>query len=141
MIGVDPFGEKIEGTEFFKGLIGPFNGKTYLSDEVLGSSIFSENNENAIELNVISWKSFCKSYNINNISVLKMNIEGSEYPLLNSLDTEDYEKIDQMVISFHDWKTPEWIELTRASLQLLQNNGFQIMKINQNFNWYLALKN
>jgi len=34
---------------------------------------------------MISWKNFCKLYNIDKISILKINIEGGEYPLLNSI--------------------------------------------------------
>jgi hypothetical protein len=139
VIGVDPFEVEIEGAEIFNGLIGSFDGKTLISDEGAGSSVFSNNKENLIEYPVLSWKTFCKSYNIDNISILKLNIEGGEYSLLNSLDIEDYKKIDQIVISFHDWYHPNWVELTNSALQLLQNNKFEIVKINRDFNWYLAL--
>ena len=139
VIGVDPFEDIIEGVEIFKGIIGSFDGKSFISDKGLGSSVFLENNEYAIEFPVLSWKNFCKQFNINNISILKINIEGSEYPLLNSLDIQDYKKIDQICISFHDWINPNWSELTKTALQLLENNGFDIIKIDHTYNWYLAL--
>jgi len=139
IIGVDPFENEIIGVELFKGLIGAFDGKTLIKDIGFSSSVFL-NNKDGIEFPVLSWKNFCKLYNINQISILKINIEGAEYPLLHSLDIKDFKNIDQITISFHDRKNPDWIELTKTSLLLLENVGFEIMKINKKWNWYLARK-
>lgn len=139
IIGLDPYENKIEGTDFYKGILGPFDGKTYMTNKILGSSIFLSE-EKTDEIDVISWKTFCKLFEIDQISILKINIEGSEYPVLNSLDSDDYKKIDQIVVSFHDWINPNWVELTKSSLKLLEYNNFKIMKIHDIFNWYLALK-
>jgi hypothetical protein len=109
-------------------------------DKAIDNSLYSLDNDSEY-LNMISWKSFCEMYSIDNISVLKINIEGSEYALLNSMDASDYRKIDQIVISFHHWLNPEWGLLTEASLNLLRLNGFDIIKTYSRWGWYLALKN
>jgi len=139
VIGVDPFENEINGAELFKGLIGISDGKTFIKYNGYSSSIFFSN-KNGIEVSVLSWKSFCKLYNIDKISILKINIEGAEYSLLESLDEQDFEKIDQIAISFHDRKKTEWIEPTKTSLQHLEDVGFEIIKTNNKWNWYLARK-
>jgi len=146
VIGVDP----IEPTcppnvELFKGLLGPNNCKIKMNSltedaaKSIDNSISSLDNDSGY-LDMISWKSFCEMYSIDKISALKINIEGSEYPLLNSMDVSDYNKIDQIIISFHHWINPEWELLTEASLNLLRLNGFDIIRTYSRWGWYLALK-
>jgi FkbM family methyltransferase len=148
VIGVDPIEPDCPpNAELFRGLLGPNNCKVRMNptvdrgdDKAIDNSLYSLDNDSEY-LNMISWKSFCEMYSIDNISVLKINIEGSEYALLNSMDASDYRKIDQIVISFHHWLNPEWGLLTEASLNLLRLNGFDIIKTYSRWGWYLALKN
>lgn len=141
IVGVDPFENKIDGVELFKGLIGASDGKIFIKNKGFSSSIFFNDEKDNVEFSVLSWKNFCNLYNIDKISILKINIEGAEYPLLHSLDIMDYKNIDQIAISFHDRKNADWIELTKASLYLLKNVNFEIIKISKRWNWYLAIKN
>jgi hypothetical protein len=138
IIGADPFGTQIPGTELFKGVVGPFDGTSVISDEDIGSSVFSDKRGTQVEM--LSWKSFCKNFYIDKISILKINIEGAEYPLLNSMDVDDFNQIDQIVVSFHNWINPKWKNLTKSSISLLQDHGFKIIQIYERFGWYLALK-
>ncbi len=52
---------------------------------------------------VLSWKDFKKKFAINSISILKINIEGSEWDLIDCFDDEDFYEIDQICVSFHYW--------------------------------------
>jgi len=148
VIGVDPIEPNCPpNAELFRGLLGPNNCKVRMNptvdigyDKAIDNSLSSLDKDSEY-FNMISWKSFCEMYSIDNISVLKINIEGSEYALLNSMDASDYRKIDQIVISFHHWLNPEWGLLTEASLNLLRLNGFNIIKTYSRWGWYLALKN
>jgi len=133
--------------ELFRGLLGPNNCKVRMNPTIdagnakaIDNSLSSLNNDSEY-LDMISWKSFCEMYSIDKISVLKINIEGSEYALLNSMDSSDFSKIDQIAVSFHDWLNPEWALLTKASLKLLELNGFSVIKTYSRWGWYLALKN
>jgi hypothetical protein len=85
---------------------------------------------------MIAWKDFCHLYNIDQVSVLKLNVEGSEYSILNSLDLEDYSKIDQIAVSFHDFINPNWKALTKSALGLLEDVGFNVTQINKEYNWW-----
>ena len=141
-IGVDPIEKECpEGAELFNGLLGPFNSSVSLSFNNDSTKINTSDDHEQQNYNMISWKTFCKNYNIDKVSILKLNIEGSEYPLLHSMDSEDFSKIDQIAISFHDWLNPNWKHLTSSSLFLLKENGFTILQTFDKFGWYLAIKN
>jgi len=143
VIGVDPIENTIpEGAELFKGAISSVNGNALMNVDDVKSTIISKyvDSNNALKVELLTWKTFCNNYNIDKISVLKVNIEGSEYELLNSMTLEDLDKIDQIAISFHDWLVPEWRNLTEMALTKLKNAGFNLIKINESWNWYLAFK-
>lgn len=138
IIGVDPFEEQITHTEMFKGIIGNYNGKTTMVNEGISSHVFNDNQGEEVE--VKTWKRFKEDFEIDKISILKMNIEGAEYEILKSLDDSDFEQIDQIAISFHDWMNPNWKTDTEFCLMLLKTKGFEITKINDSWGWYLAQK-
>ena len=143
VIGVDPFEPRIpEGAELFKGALGPTNGINWMDYNGWASSISNNKGNvfNTAMFSMVNYKTFCQLYNIDKVSVLKMNIEGSEYPLLHSMDTDDFANIDQIVISFHNWVNPKWEYLTRASFTLLGEMGFELHCINWQYRWYLGLK-
>jgi hypothetical protein len=93
------------------------------------------------QFDMISWKTFCNRFNIDEVSILKINIEGSEYSFLDSLDESDFSKINQIVISFHDWLNSDYKELTKQSIQLLQKYGYTVISTHFPFGWYLCVKN
>jgi hypothetical protein len=143
-IGIDPIEKKTpEGCELFTGVLGASSGKVYMDVNIDASNIMGNSNIKAlktIEIEMMDWKSFCRKYEIETVSVLKLNIEGSEYPLLNSMDSEDFSKINQIAVSFHDWMNPKWTNLTQSSIYLLKNSGFNIVEIYRRWGWYLAYK-
>ena len=139
VIGADPFEENIpEGVELFKGIVGSFDGLIKMSYQEDASHISSDV-DSGDWVPSISWKNFCSKFNITDISILKMNIEGAEYPLLHSMDTEDFSRIDQIAISFHDWMNPNWKYLTDASMYMLHQHGFKIEHIGP-YGWYIGRK-
>ena len=139
VIGIDPQEKPIEGAEFFKGFLGPFDGITRLYSSGHEANTLFKSSESAL-YDVISWKTLCERFNIDKISVLKINIEGAEYSLLNSMTTDDFEKIDQIAISFHDWLNPNQSALKYASIELLKKVGFKVESIYPQWGWYLAVK-
>ncbi len=72
--------------------------------------------------------------------MLKINIEGAEYPLLHSMTVSDFAKIDQIAVSFHDWMDSEQSDLKYASIKLLEKAGFKVESIYPQWGWYLARK-
>jgi len=77
------------------------------------------------EVDTITISELIKFYNLNKISLLKMDIEGAEYEIFNKLESDVFEKIDSFLIEFHD-NYENKIELI---IQKLKNNGFDIDQI------------
>jgi len=144
IIGIDPIEKNIPfGCELFSGVLGSSNGKVYMDINADSSNIMNNENiisKSVIEAEMLDWKTFCKKFEISDVSVLKLNIEGSEYPLLNSMDSEDFSKINQIAVSFHDWMNPKWKYLTKSSINLLRDSGFDVIKIYPPYGWYLAFR-
>lgn len=134
IIGVDPFESAIQGTEIFQGLLGSFIGTADVSKSADASSAMSGGD---YSFPVLNWKTFCKKFDIEKVSVLKLNIEGAEYPLLNSMDTDDFKNIDQIAVSFHDWLNPKWKNLTYSTLHLLKLH-YNVQQLKSEYGWYLA---
>ncbi len=100
VIGVDPQEKPNVNAELFRGFVSNFSGKAKLNSNGHGASI-KKSFDGTYE--VLSWKDFKNKFSINSISILKINIEGSEWDLIDSFDNEDFCKIDQICISFHYW--------------------------------------
>jgi len=139
VIGIDPFEKQIPFTELFKGVISNYNGTTKMKFSNESSTIINQSEGETVQ--VRTWGHFCNEYNIKKISVLKINIEGSEYDLLDSLTDDDFNNIDQIAISFHDWMIPEWKPKTERAIRILKSKNYEIQKINDSWGWYLAVKN
>jgi hypothetical protein len=140
VIGVDPFENEVpEGAELFKGVVGSFDGLIKMTREGDASRISISDSDSGEWITSISWKSFCSKFDITDIAILKMNIEGAEFPLLHSMDSEDFSKIDQIIVSFHDWMNPSWKSLTDASMYMLNQHGFKIQNIGP-YGWHMGCK-
>jgi FkbM family methyltransferase len=146
VIGIDPFEETIpNGVELFKGVLGPSDCKITMgkpnNNEIEGVVNYNVGENGGDLYEMLSWKTFCDKFNIDKVSILKINIEGSEYSFLDSLDKTDFSKINQIVISFHDWLNPEYKELTKKSIELLKKYGYTVISTYFKYGWYLCIKN
>lgn len=139
VIGADPYEKtKKEHTEFFNGVVWDYNGTIKMRNIGVGASVFDDG-EDVFE--VKNWKTFCKDFNIDKISVLKLNIEGAEYNLLKSFTDDDFDRIDQIAVSFHDWMDSKWVKDTAECIALLESKNYTLKKLGNLFGWFLAVKN
>jgi FkbM family methyltransferase len=79
----------------------------------------------SIEVDGITFQRFMETCRIDQINLMKVDIEGSEVELLESLPKNLLDRIDQMTVAFHDFK-PEF-DLTakvRATLNRLIGLGW-----------------
>ncbi len=137
VIGADPFATQIEGTELFKGVIGATHCTVNITCEGDASTILRQGTK---PVHMITWAEFKAMFGISQIALLKMNIEGSEYALLNAMTDADFAEIDQIAVSFHHWLWPEFERLTQACVQKLINAGFTMRKTNVPWCWWLGVK-
>lgn len=79
------------------------NQLTQLSIDDNSSSIFIES-DNSVNIRLVDSKDFFSEYNILKIDLMKINIEGGEYDLLEHLiSTGDVNKIVNIQVQFHDF--------------------------------------
>lgn len=141
VIGVDPNeNDTPTGAELFKGVLGPFDGEVFMGEDINAASKITSEFLGTNKVKMLSWKTFCSTFSVDKVSILKLNIEGSEYPFLHSLTKDDFDKIEQITISFHGWLYPEQKNLVSSSLHLLELSGYEIVSTFDKFEWYLCFK-
>ena len=93
--------------------------------------------EGYIEIPTISWDNFLTRYNIKNIDLLKMNIEGAEKPLIESI--KDFSIIKRFIISCHDFRANnnegEFYRTKSDVISRLKDNGYTIKTFDLGISW------
>lgn len=93
--------------------------------------------EGYIEIPTISWDNFLTRYNIKNIDLLKMNIEGAEKPLIESIT--DFSIIKRFIISCHDFRANnnegEFYRTKSDVITKLKDNGYTIKTFELGISW------
>ena len=72
----------------------------YLNDDASGHSIFLKNS-NSIQVESITLQKIFDLNNIKKCNLLKLDCEGSEYEIINSLPDSYFSMIDKMIIEYH----------------------------------------
>lgn len=112
----------------------------FISDNLESSSTNSEtlNNASGREIRVpgTTLQSFVTAQNIAHIDLLKVDIEGAEKELFESLQPSDLDRISQITVEFHDFTgalTPTAVE---TIVDKLQSNGFRAIRFSHsNMDW------
>lgn len=93
--------------------------------------------EGYIEIPTLSWPEFIKRYGLNRIDLLKMNIEGAEKQLIESID--DFSIIERFVISCHDHRANngqgELYRTKKDVMSKLKENGYKIRVFDYGIIW------
>ncbi len=126
--------------------VGPTNGKIVFhesKDNQSGSLLDSHinvKNDNIIDYEVesVTLSKLFDKVGSDNISMLKLDIEGAEYDLLKSVTNEDLQKVDQIFIEFHHHAIPEYDQKdTRQLVDKIINAGFSAFTYdNHNYLFY-----
>jgi FkbM family methyltransferase len=101
---------------------------------VSGSFVLQNNvdEQEKIPLEMLSLNTIMQNLNHQEIAVLKMDIEGGEYDLIDSLITCKY-PIRQLLIEFHDRFLPDGRKRTIEAIEKLKKNGFEIFGVSDTF--------
>lgn len=84
-------------------------------------------------INTISVDDIIKIYNLDRISLMKVDIEGYEYELIENLSNETLSKIDKIFLEFHEvYDKNKRIE----TISKLMRNGFRMKVCDKNINFY-----
>ncbi len=74
-----------------------------------------------IEVETISFSEMCRRFELEKIDLLKVDIEGHEYEVFNSIDSTDLQKIEQLILEFHVNKGQ-----LKEVISKLKDGGFDI---------------
>lgn len=96
-------------------------------DHVSGSATLQTNIsvEKGIKVQMNSFSDIVKELKHNHIDLLKMDIEGSEYEVLEDIITSEV-VIDQILVEFHDRFFKEGFEKSTKTVNTLRKNGYEI---------------
>ena len=72
----------------------------YLNDDASGHSIFLKNS-NSTQVKSVTLQKVFELNNIKKCNLLKLDCEGSEYEIINSLPDSYFSMIDKMIIEYH----------------------------------------
>ncbi len=82
--------------------LSDFNGTAYMDETGESSSIVTNKSKNLEKVEVVKLSTFINKENIEIIDLININIEGSEYKVLNNLiDSKVISKIRSLQIQFH----------------------------------------
>ena len=106
----------VKGEEriFFEDTKSPYNGST----------IFNYFNGVQHIIKTITLDEILVENKIDYVDLLKIDIEGSEYELLESLTDSFFNKVRQITIEFHDFVEPKLKERTEEIIKRIENLGF-----------------
>jgi FkbM family methyltransferase len=103
---------------FYEDTKSPYNG----------SKIFNYFNGKEHKLKTITLETIFKENEIDFVDLLKIDIEGSEYELLENLSENILSKIKQITIEFHDFLDVSYKEKNIIIEKKLVNLGFNVLK-------------
>jgi FkbM family methyltransferase len=90
-----------------------------------GSKMFNYFNGIEHKIKTITLDKIISENNIDYIDLLKIDIEGSEYELLENLSMSTLEKVKQITIEFHDFIDPSLKNRTEIIVKKIEDFGFK----------------
>lgn len=113
--------------------------KIYLNDDESGHSMFLENS-NYVEVDSISIIDIFENNSIEKCNFLKLDCEGAEYPIIESLSENHLKRIDKTVIEYHMADTQPNLLINLENT--LKNNFFRVKtrKLFSDIGFLFALK-
>ncbi len=75
-----------------------------------------------VKVKTVNFANFCETNKIKKISLLKMDIEGGEYGVIENLGVEDFAKIGVIIMEYHNSKNENYKKIENR----LRKNGFSV---------------
>jgi len=97
--------------------------KIYVNEDESGHSMFVKN-KNFVTVNSVSIFDIFQKNNINTCDFLKLDCEGAEYEIINSLKEDLFRKIKKTIIEYHRADTNP--ELLENLIEQLESQNFKI---------------
>jgi FkbM family methyltransferase len=95
-----------------------------------GTSLYKTETSNYEDVNMLNVNEFFNQHNINNIDLVELNCEGSEYNILQEISVDNLNKIDRLQIQFHD--------ILNVDVDLLKTKIYEKLKYTHDQKWYYS---
>ena len=113
-----------------------------------GTIMVNKTDVGSIKVPTITLESLLNKYKIDHVTLMKVDIEGAETLLFNSVTDDVLDRIDQISVEFHDaypeWSflgvTTEWVNSLNARLESIGFKGTRIFPTNNLDNLYINTK-
>jgi FkbM family methyltransferase len=102
--------------------------KSHVSGSLSLTEITDENEK--ISIPVYRLKTMMEKNRHDHISVLKMDIEGAEYDVLEDIINSGI-KVEQILVEFHHRFIKDGVSKTRKALKLLNDNGYKVFGVSE----------
>ena len=127
--------ETQDNIEVFEAAIGNEenkNRKFYLNKNWMGNSLYEslipkKDIQGEIIIRTVTLKSIFSLFHIEKIDLLKVNIEGGEWELFENFSMNDFNRIEQIVVQFHDFLDPSQRRGERC-VKLLKEFGYTFVQ-------------
>lgn len=133
VVGFDPIEtHEPDWAELHRAAVGPYTGRAAFEKTAkrFDSRLTMAGEPSNMTVDVVA---FADIVNEHQPSLVKMNIEGAEYPLLVACT---HPICPQVVVSFHDFREHRWRDLTQAMLDWL-GQWYDITLTCENWQWYV----
>lgn len=115
----------IQDIKIFQQALAGKSGKLdfYVSEDTHNHSLIKfDKFKEKILVPALSLSDFLSQNKLNHISLLKMDIEGAEYEVLENFVKEDWRKIENILLEYHDLPEKNHKDLA----ELIRRNGFSL---------------
>jgi len=85
--------------------------------------------QNYVEVEMISLEKFCINMGLEAISLIKIDIEGAELDLLDSLSSKFLSKVNQITVEFHDFLDKRDIPRIKSIIEKMKKEGFYVLRL------------
>jgi FkbM family methyltransferase len=127
--------------------IGPKSGMYdfYLPKNLnfVSGSLLTQKNvstDSRISVQIKSWEDICHDLKISHIDLLKIDIEGSEYEILDDILSSKI-LVNQILIEFHSRYFDNGEELTLNAIRKIKSNGYKLFSISDSMEEFGFIKN
>lgn len=115
--------------DFYEDPTSPYNGSKYFTSE----NGLAHYNNVVHQIETITLETLCKENDIDFIDILKIDVEGAEYAILENISDSILSKIGQITVEFHDFIDPALKPRTEKIIQRMESLGFN--RISKPIKW------
>jgi len=102
-------------------------GKNWEENSLHKSLIVGKEDQTEIKIRVVTLKDIFSLYHLEKIDLLKVDIEGAEWDVLENFSKLDFERISQISVEFHDFLDPSLRLRTDRSVRILKELGYSFI--------------